>query len=99
MKILTTITKKFEGHLSYGEHLRPIRDWMVLCALFAIGFLVSSAWNAWIFYRVVQGESVGTPTTLPVVETSEIEAAQQAFLKRAVEQSKYEGEYHFVDPS
>ena len=90
---------KLKNHFEYGEHLRPIRDWMIMLACFGVLFILTALWNVYVFYRAVQGEAVGGEAVVPTVTTDEIISAQETFMKRKIEEEKYQGEYHFVDPS
>jgi hypothetical protein len=90
---------KLKDHLEYGEHLRPIRDWLIILGVSSVLFFASLAWNGFVFYRAVQGEAVGGEATAQIITVDEIKSAQETFIKRSIEEAKYEGEYHFVDPS
>ncbi len=97
---LNSLSKiNLRDRFEYGEHLRPLRDWMIMLSVAGVLLIASAAWNAWTFYRAWTGESVGADAIAPGVMTNEIEAAKKVFEMRALEESRYEGEYHFVDPS
>ncbi len=96
---LTSLSGLDMNRLEYGEHLRPFRDWMIMLAVFAALLLMSALWSAWVFYRAWTGESVGAETPAAPVKTDEIEAVKRVFEIRAIEESRYGGEYHFVDPA
>lgn len=99
MKNLLNKLTGFLKSLSYGERIRPVRDWLVLlsCAILILaGCLI---WNLWLFARVTGGEAIGSATSTTTPAAPALDAVQQLFQKRSVEEARYKGEYRFVDPS
>jgi hypothetical protein len=87
-------------HLEYGEDIRPVRDWLVLLAGVAVLFFLSMLWNAWMYIRVVNGESLGGPvSTQPSVDANALTTVENVFAKRTAEEGNYKTVYHFADPS
>jgi hypothetical protein len=91
---LSTMTKS----LRYGAQLRPVRDWLVLLALFVLALFGSLVWNLWLFAEVTQGEQIGNASSTPPVEIK-LDQVTKLFQDRADERARYTGEYRFVDPS
>jgi hypothetical protein len=102
MKNFTDILKKITGAkmLRYGEILSPQRDWLVILTLTFLLLIGSCAWNAWTFTRLQNGEmlTVSSTHTTSDFDPSQLTAVQTLFAARAVEEAKYQNEYHFVDP-
>lgn len=94
---LTSITKRF----SYGDRLRPYRDWYLLLAVVFVLALLSVAWNVVIFFRAVDGEIIGTGEVREkeVFDEEAVDRVEAAFTARAEEEARYRGTYQFVDPS
>ncbi len=87
--------------ISYGATVRPQRDWFVLISVGLVLFIASAGWNAWLFYRVFNGEVLTTDSGAPAasVTNDTLSKAEAIFSKRSAEESRYRKEYHFVDPS
>ena len=96
---------------SFGSILRrfrsgvredPVRDWLVLLTLSTCVLIGIIIWNVWTFDTVAQGGSIGAAaTTTPAVfNPSSIDAINNVFQMRAVEDMKYvTGVYRYTDPS
>jgi hypothetical protein len=86
---------------TYGERIRPVRDWFVLLAITTILLIIGVFWNIYIFN---QFENVKTPASdthtpqLQNLETS-VQKVQTIFQSRATEENNYQQTYQFVDPS
>ncbi|MCI0597641.1 hypothetical protein L0Y34_01020 [Candidatus Parcubacteria bacterium] len=93
-----SFTKLISG-LSYGETIRPSRDWMVLLSIAGMLVLASLAWNAWFFLNVLTSDFSTTGSAQETVNTRAIEEAKALFSERAGEESRYRNEYEFIDPS
>ncbi len=96
------LTENLAHLFRYGERIEPTRDWFVLLTIFGMLFVVSAVWNAWLFNRVVSGNSlapVATSTSATFSKAS-LDAVEHLFEERAAEEAKYaNGEYGFTDPS
>src|SRR5687768_5640140 len=88
---------------SYGRQVRPERDWFVLLGIATAIFLLSAAWNGYLFLRVAYGGMLGegAPTSeLTAPDFAELKEVTALFEERAVLSRKYkDGTYRFVDPS
>jgi len=85
--------------LHYGERIRPVRDWLVILGVSAVLLVVSVVWNTLIFIDVVQGDVIGSAEPREDVPNGSIETIRELFESRAAEETRYENEYRFVDPS
>ncbi len=86
--------------IGYGDRIRPVRDWFVLLAAALILLIASVAWNAWLFYRVTNGE--GFTVEAPAASTPALNAlpkAREVLEIRASEETRYRSFYEFVDPA
>lgn len=95
LKDLTKGTKAF----SYGDRLRPQRDWLALLGLTILLIAGSVVWNLWLFSKVTSGEQIGDAAVSESQKTTQIEQAMVQFDERAQEEARYLNEYRFVDPS
>lgn len=95
----TLDTGSFLQRFSYGDRMRPSRDWLFLLAASVILVLASVAWNAWLFMSVQQGDVIGSAEAIESFDAKPVETAREVFRARATEEGKYRGEYRFVDPS
>lgn len=88
--------------LTYGERLKPERDWFVLLWISA-GLLVASiGWNAWLYHQIESGAVIGNSTVKPaaVFNKTSVTNVQNIFTDRASEEARYTtGAYNFIDPS
>lgn len=84
---------------SYGDALRPARDWYYLLLLVILLVALSAGWNAWLFRSVMQGDVIGDPQAPAAFDAAPIESVRQVFVERAEERERYRTEYRFVDPS
>jgi hypothetical protein len=84
---------------SYGEKLRPQRDWFVLLVVAGVLLAISVAWNLWLFSRVTNGELIGDQQAQTPVHGAKLDAMNALFERRAQEETRYLNEYRFVDPS
>lgn len=84
----------------YDGRPQPERDWSVLLSIAAVLFLVSVAWNTWLFLRVTEGHPIGAEAVqVPTVNTASLESVRAVFKERAEEEEGYRSVYRFVDPS
>jgi hypothetical protein len=72
--------------------------------LVGIGFvllLASVGWNIWLFVQLQNGQSIGSTTTSQQnpATTISVTGVQNVFKQRATQESNYQKNYHFVDPS
>jgi hypothetical protein len=98
MKHFSLNTKSLKG-LSYGVDLRPSRDWLILLAFIFVCLLMSVVWNLWMFGKVTAGETIGTGGVQQPPNAAPVDEVGKLFEERALEEARYKGEYHFVDPS
>jgi hypothetical protein len=98
MTSLTNLEQKAVARMSYGERVRPTRDWLTLLSIAALLFIASAAWNVWLYYRVLEGPASGNASA-PTLDTAAVTNAKKALDARAAEEAKYEHGYSFVDPS
>jgi hypothetical protein len=97
LNFLTHLKKMF----IYGERLQPTRDWLILLACTGVLLVLGVGWNIFIFYQLENGKTIGTATS-PVVQQGTGDAVTQVqtlFQQRATEETNYQQNYHFVDPS
>lgn len=97
-----TIIQKIKSYISYGPHLRPVRDWFMLLGVGAVLLIGILFYNVWVFNQLASGNTLGTQivSTPSVFNRSSLDAIQKVFADRASEETKYlNGTYHFVDPS
>jgi len=92
---------KYSQFFHYGDRVRPTRDWFVLITIAFVLLLVSVGWNIWIFVELANGQSLGP---VPVarhtpIPTISVTSVQEVFKERAAEETNYQNNYHFVDPS
>jgi hypothetical protein len=99
MKNLNSLFGKLRHGFSYGDRIRPARDWFVLLTITGIILCISIAWNIWLLSRVTSGEAIGTATSTPPAASFNVDSVQTMFEARAAERGRYVSTYHFVDPS
>ncbi|MBU1292444.1 hypothetical protein KJ819_00045 [Patescibacteria group bacterium] len=92
-------TKALLKHLSYGEHIRPARDWFTLLSVAVFLSACSLAWNLWLLHTVKSGGVIGSETVDATFDTRPIESVQGVFEERRNEELRFTQEYRFVDPS
>lgn len=97
MNLSTLIPKK--AIISYGERIRPVRDWFAILACGAVLFIASVAWNAWLFYDATRERAESTATTAEAPALDALPKAREVLTERAGEEARYRGVYEFVDPS
>lgn len=97
---LSSLTK-YLGALRYGNRLRPERDWLVLLGMTVILLIASIAWNVFYFINTAanQPSSSAPAPTQTLSSASEVTSVQNIFKSRATEQTNYQQNYKFVDPS
>jgi hypothetical protein len=98
MTSLNDIEQKTIARISYGERIRPTRDWLLLLSIAALLFIASAAWNAWFYYRVLEGP-VSSAEPAPTLDTAAVTNAKKVLDARAAEETRYEQGYSFVDPA
>lgn len=91
---LRSVSKKF----SYGQRIRPARDWYYLLLACVVLVAFSVGWNLWLLARVERGEMFGTDVQSENFDTAPIESVREVFELRKAEELKYKREYRFVDP-
>lgn len=101
MTIFNKITSLFI-HSHAGNHLDPMRHWLVLitCAVLALAGII--VWNAWAFDTVASGGVIGSvaTSTPQLFNSSSLDVIHKVFSNRAAEESKYRtGVYRYADPS
>lgn len=98
MTSLSDLEQKTIARISYGERVRPIRDWLLLLSAATLLFIASAAWNTWYYYQVLAGPVEATASA-PTLDTAAVTGARKALDMRAAEEAKYETTYQFADPS
>jgi hypothetical protein len=84
---------------SYGERLRPERDWLLLLAGAGLLLVASIVWNLWLFRSVGEGAVIGAGAAPAAFDATPIQSVRAVFDSRAREEARYAGDLHFVDPS
>ncbi|MBU2158600.1 hypothetical protein KJ848_00210, partial [Patescibacteria group bacterium] len=92
-------TKALLKHLSYGEHIRPARDWFTLLSVAVFLSGCSLAWNLWLLHTVEAGGVIGNEAASARFDTAPIQSVQGVFEGRKNEELRFTREYRFVDPS
>jgi len=95
LKIFSQIKRLF----SYGDRLRPNRDWFALLIVGALLLVGSLVWNAYLFTQLQNGKVIGSSAPVHTASTTSITAVQAVFKARAAEESNYQHSYSFIDPS
>jgi hypothetical protein len=100
LKQATQFLTTYLRRLSYGETVRPARDWLLIVAIVGVFIIASVSWSYWVFYRIGTGESAipgagATPSVNPVT----VQTVTDVFDARAAERAHYLNDYRFVDPS
>jgi hypothetical protein len=92
---------KLKKVFSYGERIRPARDWYLLLSIAGILLVIGVVWNVFLFNELENGKSLQSsiPAQSHPIANSSITAVQAVFQKRATEENNYQNVYHFVDPS
>lgn len=85
--------------VSYGDHLRPQRDWIVIISVAGILLIGSAGWSYWLFERISWTESSLTMGARGNLNTSVLDQVRSIFDQRAAERAHYLNDYRFVDPS
>lgn len=85
--------------LSYGERLRPTRDWLFIISIVGILFVASAGYNYWLFSETKTTENSSSKVTVVSSTTSSTSSVADIFSARAREQENYMKVYRFVDPS
>lgn len=96
MKNISTLFSRFG--FRYGARLHPVRDWLVILAVFTLLLLVSLFWNIWLFTQATNGMVLGS-SQAPEQAQVQLDQVKGLFDSRAAQQARYLQEYHFVDPS
>lgn len=92
-------TRSLLRHLSYGDHVRPARDWFTLLSVALFLVAVSLTWNLWLLRSVEQGGMIGTEPAPATFDEAPIRSVQGVFKSREEEELRFKREYRFVDPS
>lgn len=101
MKTIRKILSHISKLISYGENIRPARDWFILIVLAALFFVLSIGWNILLFRNFQTQKVSGVASTTPEQQNigDSIPQIQNIFKDRATEEINYQQNYHFVDPS
>ena len=101
MKQILDYLASYKKFFTYGDQIKPMRDWFLVLGISCGVLLLSVAWNVFLFHQlesaksaVVQQEAVTQPGLGDAVTQ-----IQSIFQDRATEEGNYEKLYHFVDPS
>ncbi len=87
------------SRVSYGDRLRPQRDWLAVITITGILLLASGGWSYWLFEQVAMNEQQGTDAVATHINTSALDTVDRVFAARAAERAHYQDDYRFVDPS
>jgi hypothetical protein len=98
LKPLLARTRTFRM-IRYGEHPRPVRDWLVVMAIVAIFLMGSAGWSYGLFLQVSHGDAANSALPTTGVNTASLATVRAIFEARAAERARYISEYRFVDPS
>ncbi len=98
MKLSSASLRTALRHLSYGDHIRPARDWFTLLAAAVFLVAVSLVWNLWLLRSVEQGGVIGTEAAPETFDAAPIKSVQGVFEVRKAEELRFKREYRFVDP-
>jgi len=99
MKNLLESIKNSGKMFSYGERMRPFRDWFILIAIFGAFCTASMVWNLWLFAKITAGETIGVATTTPVQQAPAFDVVEGLFVERGEERTRYIETYLPQDPS
>lgn len=96
---LNTVTRYLKK-ISYGDRLRPFRDWVVIVVVTLLLIAAVASWSYFLFVRISNGEMLGaTPNATSEEANTSLETVQSTFAERATERAHYRADYRFVDPS
>ena len=85
---------------SYGNHVRPARDWFYMLLAATLLIALSVGWNLWLLRNVEKGGIIGDENIeVDSFDEAPIESVRTVFEEREAEQLRYRQEYRFVDPS
>ena len=89
----------FLKRFSYGQRIRPARDWFALLSVAIVLLIASVLWNLWLLKSVERGGTIGNEAPPPAFDAAPIESVRALFEARSEEERRYRQEYRFVDPS
>lgn len=89
----------FISKLSYGNRIRPVRDWFFLIGVGLALIVISVGWNLWLLERVETDGIEGSVVPSAAFDAGSIESVRTLFEARAKEEERYRSTYRFVDPS
>ena len=84
---------------TYGEHLRPTRDWLVMVLVGTLLLLLSATYSFFVFTQTKKIVSLNGESAPAVVATASSTDVTQIFKDRERERDNYMRVYRFVDPS
>ena len=86
---------------AYGERIRPARDWFVLLGISILLLLLGIGWNVFLFNQFENAPATSNSVVAPAQQnaSASITKVQTIFQQRATEETNYQQNYHFVDPS
>lgn len=97
-KLLSRATHLFRA-FKYGEHIHPLRDWLIMVSVVGILLAASSIWSYVVYYEFTSEKEGNTAPALLQVNTASLTTVRAVFEKRATERAHYLSDYRFVDPS
>lgn len=99
-KHLLARVQKVIARFSYGDQVRPLRDWFIVIAIALLLLAGSAGWSYYLFERTSASDILGpVGTAAGTVNTASLDTVREVFLTRAGERVHYQTDYHFVDPS
>ncbi|MES2668439.1 MAG: hypothetical protein V4644_01990 [Patescibacteria group bacterium] len=100
MKLPTTLDLgSLIKRISYGDRIRPSRDWSYLLMLMIALVVASVATNFWMLKQAERETVSGAAAAAAVFDAAPIESVRAVFEQRRIEEGRYRAEYRFVDPS
>ena len=96
---LPSLNLSLLSRFSYGKRIFASRDWLILIAAAALLLLGSATWNAWTFFKVLEGKPLGEPVLAPSLSPESVTGAKELIEERAKEEARYRSDYTLIDPS
>lgn len=91
---------RFTKFPTYGEKIRPVRDWFILLGMGLVILVITIGWNMWSFLRLLDGQPFGqVQSPESSYDLSSLEKVEAVFGTRKMEEDRYRNDYRFVDPS
>ena len=86
--------------MGYGSRIKPMRDWIILVVVSLLLLGACAVWATWLFMTGASQDMVeGFVSPHLVLSPELLQKTDLLFTERALEASRYQTEYQFVDPS